>query len=197
MAVAALVALACVVLLTVRYVVLPRVEAWRPEIAQRLADALGAPVAIEGLTTDWDGWNPKVIVTGLTVRDRDPARERPLLELPRVEATISWWSLPLVDLRMKELAIEGPSLALSRDKAGRIHVAGLEIDPDSVGDDTRLIDWILRQREIVVRDALILWTDERRRAPQLVLDQVQFRLEHPLGTRFKVALGRWARNDCQ
>jgi uncharacterized protein (TIGR02099 family) len=182
-AVAALVALACVVLLAVRYVVLPRVEAWRPEIAERLTGALGAPVAIEGLATGWDGWNPKVIVTGLTVRDRDPARERPLLELPRVEATISWWSLPLVDLRMKELAIEGPSLALSRDKAGRIHVAGLEIDPESVGDDTRLVDWILRQREIVVRDALILWTDERRRAPQLVLDQVQFRLEHPIGTR--------------
>ena len=57
---------------------------------------------------------------------------------------------------MKELAIEGPSLALSRDKAGRIHVAGLEFDPESVGDDTRLVDWILRQREIVVRDMLIL-----------------------------------------
>ena len=58
MAVAALVALACVVLLTVRYVVLPRVEAWRPEIAQRLTDALGAPVAVEGLAADWDGWDP-------------------------------------------------------------------------------------------------------------------------------------------
>jgi hypothetical protein len=23
------------------------------------------------------------------------------------------------------------------------------------------------------------------------------RLEHPLGTRFKVALGRWAKNDCR
>ena len=32
--------------------------------------------------------------------------------------------------------------------------------------------------EIVVRDALITWNDDLRNAPQLVLDRVQFRLEH-------------------
>mgnify|MGYP001179611315 CR=1 FL=1 len=183
MAIAALVVLACGVLLAVRYVVLPRVEAWRPEIAERLTRALGAPVTIDGLATGWDGWNPKLVVTGVAVHDRAGGLERPLLELPRVDATISWSSLPLLDLRTKELRIEGPRLAISRDVAGRLHVAGLEIDPDSTVDDTRFTDWILRQREIVVRDALILWTDEFRRAPQLVLDRVQFKLEHPLGSR--------------
>ena len=181
--VAALVALACVVLLFTRFVALPRVEAWRPEIADRLTQALGVPVTIEGLTTGWDGWNPKIVVTGVTVRDRAGPAGRPLLELPRVDATVSWLSLPLLDLSLKELAIDGANLAIRRDPAGRIHVAGLEIDPEAVGDDTRLVDWMLRQRQIVVRDALILWTDERRNAPQLVLDRVQFRLEHPLGTR--------------
>ncbi len=181
--VAAFVALACAVLLVTRFVVLPRVENWRPEIAERLTQALGVPVTIDGISTGWDGWNPKVVVTGVTVSDRVGAAGRPLLELPRVDATISWWSLPLADLSLKELAIDGPNLAIRRDPAGRIHVAGLEIDPEAAGDDTRLVDWVLRQRRIVVRDALILWTDERRRAPQLVLDRVQFRLEHPLGTR--------------
>ncbi|CAG0982804.1 hypothetical protein BURK1_01835 [Burkholderiales bacterium] len=180
---ASAVVLVCVSLLVVRYVLLPRVEAYRPEIAERLTQVLGAPVAIEGLSTGWDGWSPKLVVTGLTVRDRAGTDGRPLLELPRVEATISWLSLPLRDLHLKELAIERPQLALTRDAAGRIHVAGLSFDPESTVDDTRLVDWLLRQREIVVRDALILWNDERRRAPQLVLDRVQFRLEHPIGTR--------------
>ena len=180
---AGFVVLACALLLTVRFLVLPHVESWRSEIAQRLTDALGAPVSIEGLATGWDGWNPKLVITGLAVRAREDAAGAPLLDLPRVEATVSWWSLPLADLQLKELVIERPSLAISRDAAGRIHVAGAEIDPESAGDDTRLVDWILRQREIVVRDALILWTDEMRRAPQLQLDHVQFRLEHPLGSR--------------
>ena len=44
-----------------------------------------------------------------------------------------------------------------------------------------LTDWILRQREIVIRDALIVWDDDLRNAPQLVLDRVQFRLENRFG----------------
>ncbi len=40
---------------------------------------------------------------------------------------------------------------------------------------------MLRQREIVIRDALILWDDDLRNAPQLVLDRVQFRLENSFG----------------
>ncbi len=178
-----LVVLACVVLLAVRYVVLPRIESYAPEIAERVTLAIGAPVAIESLTTGWDGWNPKIVVTGIAVHDRTGGLERPLLELPRVEATVSWWSLPLLDLRLKQLEIDGPRLAISRDIGGRLHIAGLEIDPQSTVDDTRLTDWILRQRQIIVRNALILWTDELRRAPQLVLDRVDVRLEHPLGSR--------------
>ena len=40
---------------------------------------------------------------------------------------------------------------------------------------------MLRQRQIVVRDALITWDDDLRNAPQLVLDRVQFRLENRFG----------------
>ena len=40
---------------------------------------------------------------------------------------------------------------------------------------------MLRQREIVVRDALVTWDDDLRNAPQLVLDRVQFRLENRFG----------------
>ena len=44
-----------------------------------------------------------------------------------------------------------------------------------------LTDWILRQHQIVIRDALIMWDDDLRNAPQLVLDRVQFRLENHFG----------------
>jgi len=44
------------------------------------------------------------------------------------------------------------------------------------------MDWLLRQRQIDVRDALLTWNDELRAAPQLVLDHVMFRLEHSFDT---------------
>jgi uncharacterized protein YhdP len=62
-----------------------------------------------------------------------------------------------------------------------LRIAGIEIDPAQATDALPLTDWILRQREIVIRDALIIWDDDLRNAPQLVLDRVQFRLENSFG----------------
>ena len=180
---ASFVVVACATMLAVRYLVLPQVASWRPEIAERLSREIGAPVAIESIATAWDGWNPQVVVGGLSIRDKAGDDGRTVLMLPSVAATISWLSLAVVDLRLKELVIERPELTVTRLANGRVRIAGFEIDPGSDTADSRFGDWVLRQREIIVHDALVTWNDERRGAPQLLLDRVQFRLEHPLGSR--------------
>ena len=112
----------------------------------------------------------------------------PLLELPEVDLIVAWTSLPLFELRLKQLVIERPRLAIRRDRGGMLHLAGLEFDPAQATDDLPLTDWILRQRQIVIRDALVTWNDDSRNAPQLVLDRVQFRLENRFGRhRFGIA----------
>jgi uncharacterized protein (TIGR02099 family) len=179
--------LACLTLLAVRYFALPQLDVRRAEIASYLSRQLGHPVDIESISTGWDGWNPEVTVRGLSVRDRMGASTLPLLELPAVTGVIAWTSLPLARLQFKELSIDRPRLAIRRDTAGRIHVAGIEIDPDAQADDSGFADWLLRQRRIVVRDALITWNDDRRNAPQLVLDRVQFRMENAFG-RHRIGL---------
>ncbi len=146
-----------------------------------LAQELGQPVEIATLDTGWDGWNPKLVVQGFRVRDGAGSGALPLLDLPEVELIVSWTSLPLLELRLKELVIERPRLAIRRDRAGHLQVAGIEFDPEQTHGDSSLTDWILRQREIVIRDALITWDDDLRNAPQLVLDRVQFRLENRFG----------------
>ena len=57
------------------------------------------------------------------------ASDVPLLELPEVDLIVAWTSLPLFELRLKELVIERPRLAIRRDRGGMLHVAGLEFDP--------------------------------------------------------------------
>lgn len=167
-------------LLAVRLVVFPAIEARRADIADWMAKRIGQPVEIDALVTGWDGWNPKLSVQGFRVRARDAERSV-LLALPRVDLLVAWTSLPLLDLRLKELLIEGPRLALRRDTAGRLHLAGIEREADDGPDDTAVADWLMRQPQVVVRDALVAWDDEYRKAPQLLLDHVAFRLEQRFG----------------
>ena len=44
-----------------------------------------------------------------------------------------------------------------------------------------LPDWLLRQDEIVIRDAVIAWRDDLRGAPEIELQHVDFRLQNELG----------------
>ena len=170
-----------IALLLVRFAVFPYVESYRDRLASMLAQQLGHPVEIAALTTGWDGWNPKLVIEGFRVQDRVLSGAAPLLELPEVGLIVAWTSLPLLELRLKELVIDRPRLAIRRDRAGILHVAGIEIDPAQTTDDLGLTEWILQQPEIVIRDALITWDDDQRNAPQLVLDRVQLRLESRFG----------------
>ena len=169
----------CTLLLAIRLVGFPQIEAHRAQIAQWLGSRIGQPVEIDSLVAGWDGWNPRLAVRG--VRIRDPASGGTLLELPSVDLIVAWTSLPLLDFRLKELSIESPRLAVRRDAAGRLHIGGIEMASDSSVDDPAFADWLIRQPRIVIRDALVVWDDELRRAPQLLLDHVQFRLEQRFG----------------
>jgi uncharacterized protein (TIGR02099 family) len=186
---AALLVGACfALLLAIRLVVLPQAETRHGDIAAWLGARIGAPVEIDGVVTGWDGWNPKLSVRGLRILGRD-AQRGVLLELPRVDLLIAWTSLAVVDLRLKELLIEGPRLSLRRDTAGRLHVAGIEGQAEPAVDDTTFADWLMRQPQVIVHDALVAWNDEYRQAPQLLLDHVSFRLERQFGRHLAALTG--------
>ena len=178
-----LIGLFAVLLLAVRLVVFPNIERYRDTIVRAIAAQVKQPIEIETLATGWNGWNPKLVINGFRMGTRSADGPAALLELPRVELTVAWTSLAVRDLRLNQLVMESPRLAIRRDANGVIHLAGIEIDPEDRTDDSTVTDWLLRQREILVRDALITWTDERRNAPQLVLDKVNFRLASSFARR--------------
>ncbi|HTS20632.1 MAG TPA: YhdP family protein [Casimicrobiaceae bacterium] len=169
----------CVLLLAIRFVAFPQLERHQAEIAGLLARQIGQPVEIGSLTSGWDGWNPRLDVSDFRIVDR--ASGAPVLSLPALHLTVAWTSLLFLDLRFKELALERPELAISRDGSGMLHVAGLAIDPNESRSDSRLADWLLRQRRIVVHDGALVWNDEQRGAPPLALKRVELRLENGFG----------------
>ena len=171
--------------LLVRDVVLPRVDYFRGDIGTALGDALGLPVSIDGLWADVSGLRPRLRLSGLQLRDREG---RPALRLDAVDATLAWSSLLRGQIHFHRLILKAPDLALRRDADGRIFIAGIPID--TVAADTSaggLSDWLLGQREIIVRDAAFTWNDARRAAPELRLEHVDFRLVQA-GGRYRFGL---------
>ena len=166
-------------LLGLRYVALPRLERNIDIVTRVLSQEIGQPVEISSLDTGWDGWNPRVDIHGLRVLDRENGSAS--VTLPHVHLVAAWTSLVALDLRLKELVIDGPELAIKRDPNGILHVAGFTIDPLATGDDRRLVSWVMRQPTVVIHDAEFSWRDEHAGGSELTLSQVALRLENRFG----------------
>lgn len=166
--------------LLLRELVLPGIGQYRAEIAALATEALGVPVSIATLEGDWRGLHPRLHLQEVLISD---AAGRAALQLPRVDATLSWSSLLHLRPHFRRLEIHAPALSLRRETDGSLLVAGLKLGGGA--DSGGALDWVLQQREIVIHDAVLRWTDALRAAPELRLDQVQFRLERRLlGHRF-------------
>src|SRR5262245_13350950 len=95
--------------LVLRFWVLPKVEEYRPEITAAATRALGAPVKIGAIEAGWLGLRPQVSLYDVRIQD---AQGRDALVLPVIENVLAWRSIAAGGLRLHSLAIEGPRLAV-------------------------------------------------------------------------------------
>ena len=170
-----------VMLLGLRFWVLPKVAEHREQIAAIAARTIGQPVKIGAIEAGWYGLRPQINLSDVRILD---AEGREALVLPSIENVLSWNSLLHGEVRLSALAIERPRLTVRRDAAGAIYVAGLKLGERAGGQG--FSDWLLGNDEIVVRNAVIEWLDEKRGAPPLALSALNLRLrnsgdEHAIG----------------
>lgn len=156
-----------------RYLVLPHIDNYREPIAQAITRAAGQRVTIGSITGSWQGYRPELNLVDVKVLGNDG---QPALALDRVETVLSWLSLLSAEWRFDSLAVYGPTLEVKRDGAGVIWVAGIAMQSQG-GASGSFGDWLLEQRQVLVRDATITWLDELRNASRLQLDKVNFRLD--------------------
>ena len=161
--------------LGVRYWVLPRVDQWRPQIEAYASKELGARVTIGSIKANWQGLNPKLDLASVQVFDDDAS---PVLTLPSVSAVLAWRSVLTLSPRLVRLRVEKPELTLRRDAANHLWVAGQDIDLNASDHQSDLkhpaLRWLVAQRELLIRDASIVWQDDLRQAPALPLTGVDF-----------------------
>ena len=173
-----------VLFLVLRYAILPNIGLYKGDIETAAGRALGNRVTISRLSASWQGIHPALRLGDVRLID---ARGRQVLALPEVAATLSWWSLAAFEPRLHALEVHRPQLDVRRGLDGVLTVAGVRLDPNKK-DDGRGADWLLRQREIVIRDGRIDWTDELRGRPTRALTEVTLALLNRVGGGHQFAL---------
>ena len=161
-----------VLVLALRFVVLPNVGVYHERIEQALSQAVGQPVTIGRIEARWQGLNPDLVLDQVVIADR---HGKPAFSLEQVETVLSWRSLWRGRVTLALLALERPVLHVRRETSGRITVAGIETEDEG---DPAFAEWVLEQGSIRVRNATIVWEDRLRGAPQLALEDLQFALDN-------------------
>jgi uncharacterized protein (TIGR02099 family) len=155
-----------ILFLMLKYAVLPNIDYYKGDIERLASRAVGNQVSIARIYASWEGLRPNLFLGDVVLRD---AQGRPALTLPSVSATLAWWSLLAGEARFETLDIIRPSLDVRRDAAGKLSVAGIALEGPKGGAPN---DWVLRQRQIVIREGQVRWTDQLRGAPALALENV-------------------------
>jgi len=158
---------ACLFLI-LKYGVLPNIDRYKGDIERMASHAVGNPVTIERLYASWSGLRPNLFLGDVVLRDRDGKQA---LRLPSVSATLSWWTVATGAVQFESLELIRPNLEVRRDAAGRLYAAGLPIDLNKQ-DDGQGSEWLLTQREIVIREGRLDWTDAQRNTAPLALQNV-------------------------
>lgn len=165
--------LMAILVIVLRYWLLPDIEQYHDRITASLSAAIGNPVAIGRIRGDWQGLHPRLDFSDVRILDQ---QNQPALMLKDVNGSISWMSLLTAQLRLASLEIDRPELLVLRDAGNKVFIGGVALSRQGGNND--LADWLLHQNRVVVRDAIIVWVDETRDAQPLILREVNFRLEN-------------------
>ncbi len=161
-------------LLTLRYRVLPDIERYHDQITTAASAAIGQPLIVGRIAADWDGLRPRLLLFNVQILDK---QGKVALSLPRLENTVAWTSLPTLELRFYSVLIDSPDLSVRRDEQGHLYVAGIAMGEQSTGEQGSM-DWMLHQSRVVIRNARIAWQDELHAAPTLVLENVDLNVDN-------------------
>ncbi|MEO6022526.1 MAG: DUF3971 domain-containing protein, partial [Burkholderiales bacterium] len=161
--------------MALRFWYIPHAAEYRDQIAALIAKAAGNPITIGAVNGAWEGARPTLEFKDIIVYDD---AQRAALKLDRIYGVLSWWSLFYGSVEFYRLEVDHPTLAVRRDKAGKLFLAGIELPQGDNSGDTSLGDWLLEQDSLVVKNATLSWQDEAASGSTLVLTELALRLEN-------------------
>jgi len=162
------------VVLVLRYYLLPHANDFREDIARHIGTVAGQRLTIGEIRAGWEGMHPYLDLYRVSLFD---AQNRQALQLDHVATTLSWLSLPLAEPRLSRLTVHQPQLTVRREADGTVYVAGISMSGPARPE---FPNWLLRQSQVDVVDASVLWQDELRHAPPLTLQKLSLSISSPV-----------------
>ncbi|MCQ8896996.1 TIGR02099 family protein [Limnobacter humi] len=167
----------CLVLIALKWWLLPQVDSYRPRLEQWLSVQTGQPVKLGSLKAQWTGLSPQITLEGLRIvrPDGTPGFETPLVRMD--------WSLPSLlafNPNLSNLEIHSPVLQVRRLTDGVFELAGIRMVPDGRTDNP-LVDWLLRQRRVYLSDIQVVWQDEQGVWPNAAVTQGEVLMRNGFG----------------
>ena len=159
--------------LAIQLFIFPNIDQYKDNIANFASNVAKQRVVIGKIKADWQGFNPHLLLSNIDIYD---AQNRPALLLKNTDLSLSWLSVPLLELRLASFTIRGPELTIRRNTSGDIFVAGISMQGPSRPD---LPNWLLRQNKFEVLNAKVIWLDDLRGTPALSLDNLNLQIESP------------------
>ena len=163
------------VALVLKFWFMPDVDRFRPDLEMAATEAVGVPVRIGAMSADWQGIHPRLTLMDVRL---EPFEGEALL-FPKVEAIGSWFSLAVLEPRLRQLSLENARFPLRRAVDGVIYLADIPLN--GPGAPSPFPDWLLRQGRLIIKNAQVSWQDEKLGAPVLTLSGVRLMLENRFG----------------
>lgn len=171
----ALLALAVIGILLIRFVLWPQAHTARQWLEQQGSGALSAHLTIGQLDTYWDGWHPAFRARDVRAVDN---QRRVLLSAAELEGKLSWQSVPGLALQFASLTANHTDVLIRRTPEGRLLVAGVPVETSkSTSTNDPFLNWLLSQGRIDLVSGNLRWLDEKARLPQLDVADIHFTAE--------------------
>ncbi|MCW5621032.1 MAG: hypothetical protein KIS79_08005, partial [Burkholderiales bacterium] len=161
--------------LLLRYVLLPRIDDYRGQIAAAISRAAGQRVSIGAVEGRFDGVHPHLALRDVRVYDTGGVER---LALGAVDGWLSWTSLPAAEPRFRAIELQRLDFEVRRDAQRRLWVAGMPLQQEA--GKGGFGDWLLEQHRVTVRDSSVTWIDETLGGTPLPLQETTLQIEKRL-----------------
>ncbi|MCZ8016622.1 MAG: YhdP family protein [Limnobacter sp.] len=177
----------CLALLAIKWLVLPEIDRYRPDIQHFIQAQTGAPIELGQIRASWQGLGPQFVIENVRLPRPDGETG---FQADRIRMD---WSLPSIlafQPRLKNLEIHSPELSVVRNPQGVFEVAGVSmVDDGSEGNPA--LDWLLAQQRVLLKNGVLSWHDAMGQYPDAQAIDARLLVEnglsrHSAGLVFKV-----------
>ena len=160
-----------IVVLGLRYWLMPNIDQWRAPISQALSTLTQSEITIGSIQAQWQGIYPELQLEHVTVGDPDSLQA---IAIPRLIARFKPSSLWHAQPHFSYLRIDGLELSLQRDARNQWHLAGQSwATSTNSTSSSGFWHWLTQQDHIELQHAVLRWHDLGRATEPIQLSQVQ------------------------